>query len=133
MSRRSLRSLLPTVALASLMLTTSGCREWLDDGLNAADDALRTQLVPVNKAIGIEPVLAAADRYWETSGRRLTFEYVLLGGVNDSPEDAARLVRLLGRRAALVNVIPYNAVAGLEWREPSKGSQERFLDVLRQA
>jgi 23S rRNA (adenine2503-C2)-methyltransferase len=101
--------------------------------LHAAEDQLRTRLVPVNKSIGLADVMAAADRYWEASGRRLTFEYVLLGGVNDSPEDAGRLVRLLGRRAALVNVIPYNAVAGLEWREPSKGSQERFLDVLRQA
>jgi 23S rRNA (adenine2503-C2)-methyltransferase len=101
--------------------------------LHAAEDQLRTRLVPVNKSIGLVEVMAAADRYWEASGRRLTFEYVLLGGVNDSPEDAGRLARLLGRRAALVNVIPYNSVAGLEWREPSKGSQERFLDVLRQA
>jgi len=101
--------------------------------LHAAEDQLRTRLVPVNKSIGLADVMAAADRYWEASGRRLTFEYVLLGGVNDSPEDAGRLARLLGRRAALVNVIPYNSVAGLEWREPSKGSQERFLDVLRQA
>ena len=51
--------------------------------LHAAEDALRTRLVPVNKGIGVEAVMAAADRYWETSGRRLTFEYVLLGGTND--------------------------------------------------
>jgi 23S rRNA (adenine2503-C2)-methyltransferase len=101
--------------------------------LHAAEDELRTRLVPVNKSIGLADVMAAADRYWEASGRRLTFEYVLLGSVNDSPEDAKRLVRLLGRRAALVNVIPYNAVAGLPWREPTQGSQERFLDVLRMA
>lgn len=101
--------------------------------LHAADDDLRTKLVPVNKAIGLAAVMAAADRYWEASGRRLTFEYVLLGGVNDSLEDADRLARLLGRRAALVNVIPYNSVAGLPWREPTKGSRERFLDVLRAA
>jgi 23S rRNA (adenine2503-C2)-methyltransferase len=101
--------------------------------LHAADDELRTRLVPVNKAIGLAEVMAAADRYWEASGRRLTFEYVLLGGINDSPEDAARLVRLLGRRAALLNVIPYNTVAGLPWREPSAGSVDRFLDVLRTA
>ena len=101
--------------------------------LHAADDDLRTRLVPVNKAIGLAAVMTAADRYWEASGRRLTFEYVLLGGVNDAPEDADRLARLLGRRAALVNVIPYNSVAGLPWREPTKGSRERFLDVLRAA
>jgi len=101
--------------------------------LHAADDTLRTQLVPVNQSTGLAEVMKSADRYWEISGRRLTFEYVLLGGVNDSQEHAASLVRLLGGRAALVNVIPYNAVAGLRWREPSQGSRERFLEVLREA
>ena len=101
--------------------------------LHAADDGLRTRLVPVNKAIGLAEVMAAADRYWETSGRRLTFEYVLLGGVNDSADDARRRVRLLGGRAALVNVIPYNAVAGMPWKEPTATDRERFLEVLREA
>ena len=76
-------------------------------------------------------VMDAADRYWEASGRRLTFEYVLLGGINDSPTDARDLVRLLGGRAALVNVIPYNTVAGLPWKEPSPTARDRFIDLLR--
>jgi len=101
--------------------------------LHAATDELRTRLVPVNKAIGLDEVLAAADRYWEASGRRLTFEYVLLGGVNDSVADAEALVRLLGGRAPLVNVIPYNSVAGMPWREPEARDQERFLETLRAA
>ncbi|MFM1904025.1 MAG: putative dual-specificity methyltransferase RlmN [Planctomycetota bacterium] len=101
--------------------------------LHAADDALRTRLVPVNKAIGVAEVMAAADRYWEASGRRLTFEYVLLGGTNDSVADAERLVALLAGRAALVNVIPYNTVAGMPWQEPSRQSLERFLTILRDA
>jgi len=101
--------------------------------LHAADDGLRTRLVPVNKAIGLADVMAAADRYWEASGRRLTFEYVLLGGVNDSPDHAAAVVRLMGRRAALFNVIPYNSVAGMPWREPTPAARERFLAVLRDA
>jgi len=101
--------------------------------LHAADDPLRTQLVPVNKSIGVDAVLAAADRYWQASGRRLTFEYVLLGNLNDSAEHARHLATLLGRRAVLVNVIPYNAVAGLPWEEPSDASRERFLEILRQA
>jgi 23S rRNA (adenine2503-C2)-methyltransferase len=101
--------------------------------LHAADDALRTRLVPVNKTIGLEAVMAAADRYWETSGRRLTFEYVLLGGTNDSAADAVRLVSLLGGRAALMNVIPYNTVAGMPWREPTRLALERFLETLRSA
>jgi 23S rRNA (adenine2503-C2)-methyltransferase len=101
--------------------------------LHAAHDELRTRLVPVNKAIGLEAVLAAADRYWEASGRRLTFEYVLLGEVNDSRSDAERLAGLLGGRAALLNVIPYNPVAGMPWQEPSRRSLEQFLGVLEAA
>ncbi len=101
--------------------------------LHAAEDALRTRLVPVNKSIGLAEVMAAADRYWEASGRRLTFEYVLLGEVNDSADDARRLVRLLGGRAALVNVIPYNTVQGMPWKEPTATARDRFLDVLREA
>ncbi len=101
--------------------------------LHAADDELRTRLVPVNKAIGVDAVMAAADRYWEASGRRLTFEYVLLGGVNDSTSDAAKLAALLGGRAALLNVIPYNTVAGMPWQEPSRKALDRFLEVLGEA
>ncbi len=99
--------------------------------LHAADDTLRTRLVPVNKAIGLGAVMAAADRYWEASGRRLTFEYVLLGGENDSPSDAEKLAALLRGRSALLNIIPYNTVAGMPWHEPSRKALERFLDVLQ--
>lgn len=98
--------------------------------LHAADDELRTRLVPVNKAIGLEAVMASADRYWEASGRRLTFEYVLLGGENDSPNDAEKLAALLRGRSALLNIIPYNTVAGMPWQEPSRKALERFLEVL---
>jgi 23S rRNA (adenine2503-C2)-methyltransferase len=101
--------------------------------LHAADDELRTRLVPVNKAIGIDAVLAAADRYWEASGRRLTFEYVLLGGVNDSRADAEKLANLLGGRAVLLNVIPYNTVADMPWAEPSRKSLDQFLEILAAA
>ena len=129
------RITISTVGLPPAMdrLTQENPGYHLAVSLHAADDDLRTRLVPVNKSIGLADVMAAADRYWEASGRRLTFEYVLLGSVNDSPEHAAALVRLLGRRAALVNVIPYNAVQGMPWREPTAGSRERFLDVLRAA
>ena len=101
--------------------------------LHAADDELRTRIVPVNKSIGLADVMAAADRYWEASGRRLTYEYVLLGGLNDSPDHARKLIRLLANRAALVNVIPYNTVAGLPYREPTSAARETFLELLRKA
>ncbi len=101
--------------------------------LHAPNDELRNQLVPVNAKIGIDEVLDAADRYFEASGRRLTFEYVLLGGLNDKPEHARQLAALLQGRPALLNVIPYNPVSGLPYRTPGEHEQRKFLDILRHA
>jgi 23S rRNA (adenine2503-C2)-methyltransferase len=98
--------------------------------LHAPNNELRTQIVPVNKNIGLDTVLEAADRYFDRSGRRLTFEYVLLAGLNDQPEHARQLVRLLAGRTALLNVIPYNPVAGLPYQTPSAAAIRRFRDIL---
>jgi 23S rRNA (adenine2503-C2)-methyltransferase len=101
--------------------------------LHAPNDQLRSQLVPVNKSTGLEAILRAADAYFESSGRRLTFEYVLLADINDRVEHARELAALLKNRLALLNVIPYNPVQGLPYRTPSGKSQERFLEILAQA
>jgi 23S rRNA (adenine2503-C2)-methyltransferase len=101
--------------------------------LHAPDDELRNRLVPANKQIGIDAILAAADEYFRVSGRRLTFEYVLLGGINDSSEHAYRLAERLAGKMALVNVIPYNPVAGLPHQTPSLKAQERFTSILEAA
>jgi 23S rRNA (adenine2503-C2)-methyltransferase len=106
---------------------------YLAVSLHAPNDELRNQLVPVNDKIGIAPILAAADRYFEASGRRLTFEYVLLGGLNDRPQHARQLAALLDGRMVLLNVIPYNPVAGLPYQTPTDADQERFLAILQQA
>ena len=98
--------------------------------LHAPNDTLRSQLVPVNKAIHLGPILTAADRYFTISGRRLTFEYVLLSELNDHPEHAQELVKLLRGRTALLNVIPYNPVAGLPYRTPTTAAQRRFREIL---
>ncbi len=101
--------------------------------MHAPNDELRNQLVPVNKNIGLEAVIAAADHYFDKSGRRLTFEYVLLGGLNDSRENALQLAARLRGRLALVNVIPYNPVAGLLYQTPSKNSVRQFVQILEDA
>ncbi len=98
--------------------------------LHAPNEKLRSELVPVSRKIGIEAVMKAADHYFDATGRRLTFEYVLLGGINDSRECAIELARLLRGRCALLNVIPYNPVAGLPYRTPSAGSIEMFRTTL---
>jgi 23S rRNA (adenine2503-C2)-methyltransferase len=98
--------------------------------LHAPNDQLRTRLVPVNKNVGIEPIFAAAERYFEKTGRRLTFEYVLLGGLNDSRECADQLVALLRGRVSMLNVIPYNPVPGLPYKTPTAESIHRFRRIL---
>lgn len=101
--------------------------------LHAPNDELRSRLVPVNKSAGLKEVVAAADEYFNANGRRLTFEYVLLGGVNDLPEHARQLSNLLRHRTAMLNVIPYNPVDGLPYQTPSAGAVERFVSILRDA
>ncbi|HET6879520.1 MAG TPA: 23S rRNA (adenine(2503)-C(2))-methyltransferase RlmN [Pirellulales bacterium] len=101
--------------------------------LHAPNDKLRDELVLVNKKIGIKPILAAADRYFQHTGRRLTFEYVLLGGLNDQPAHARELAHLLRGKTALLNVIPYNPVAGLPYRTPSAAALQRFTTILTEA
>jgi 23S rRNA (adenine2503-C2)-methyltransferase len=98
--------------------------------LHAPNEELRSELVPVNKQVGMQSVLDAADRYFASNGRRLTFEYVLLGGVNDSVEHARELQQLLRHRNVLLNVIPYNPVEGLPYQTPSSRSIARFREVL---
>ncbi|REK07452.1 MAG: 23S rRNA (adenine(2503)-C(2))-methyltransferase RlmN [Planctomycetota bacterium] len=112
-------------------LTEAGAKYNLAVSLHAPDDALRRELVKVSKSTSLAEILAAADRYFAASGRRLTFEYVLLGGRNDQVDHARRLAALLRGRTALVNLIPYNPVAGLPYAMPAAGAVNRFLETLR--
>ena len=76
--------------------------------LHAADDALRSQLMPVNERYPLRDVLAECERYFALRGRRVFVEYVMLAGVNDAPEQARALAEILGRDHFKVNLIPYN-------------------------
>ena len=99
--------------------------------LHAPTEALRNTLVPVNEKIGLNAVLTAADAYFERTGRQVTYEYVLLRGINDRPTDAHALTRLLANRPAHVNLIPYNPVEGLPFDRPEPESVRRFTTILR--
>ncbi|MCL4107136.1 UNVERIFIED_CONTAM: hypothetical protein GTU68_039128 [Idotea baltica] len=101
--------------------------------LHAPNDELRTQLVPVNKNIGIEQILKAADDYIAKTGRRVTFEYVLLSGVNDQPEHARQLVQLLKHRTAHVNLIPMNNVTELDFVSPTEPDAWKFATILEES
>jgi 23S rRNA (adenine2503-C2)-methyltransferase len=114
-------------------LSEMNARFHLAVSLHAPDDELRSRLVPVNKNIGLAAILKSADHYFAVSGRRLTFEYVLLAEINDQPEHAHKLAKLLRGRPALLNVIPYNPVAGLPYRTPTGHAIKQFREILEQA
>ncbi len=101
--------------------------------LHAPTDELRTQLVPVNKGVGLEELLKAADDYFNTTGRRISYEYVLIGDINDQPIHATQLAALLRGRNAHVNIIPMNNVEELPFEHPSKPRTERFVRELEKA
>lgn len=99
--------------------------------LHAPNDLLRTRIVPTNNAVGIPAILEAADYFFATTGRQVTYEYVVLGGVNDRADHAKELARLLAGRKAHVNLIPWNDVEGLPYRRPADSDLQAFIDTLR--
>jgi 23S rRNA (adenine2503-C2)-methyltransferase len=101
--------------------------------LHAPDDELRNRLVPINEKTGMQAILEAADDYFRETGRRVTFEYVLLGGVNDGIEHARSLSRLLEGRGAHVNLIPMNGVNELEFVAPTRARVDAFIEALTSA
>ena len=101
--------------------------------MHAPNDELRNRLVPVNDRIGIASILEAADDYFERTGRRVTYEYVLLAETNDQPRHARQLAALLSPRNAHVNLIPMNSVDVLDWRSPAEPQTQRFATILQEA
>src|SRR5213075_2087335 len=100
--------------------------------LHGATDAVRNQIMPINRRYNVETLLAACDYYAARKKQRLTFEYILIADVNDSEEQAKVLAHHAKRLSAKVNLIPYNTVHGLPWSRPPQDRQEAFLSILRQ-
>jgi 23S rRNA (adenine2503-C2)-methyltransferase len=98
--------------------------------LHAPNDELRSEIVPQNRHTGIETVMKAADDYFAVTGRRVTFEYTLIGGVNDQPLHIRQLAALLRHRNAVVNIIPLNPVPELPYRPPAGKMVRRFAEEL---
>ncbi|MCI0569679.1 MAG: 23S rRNA (adenine(2503)-C(2))-methyltransferase RlmN [Myxococcaceae bacterium] len=98
--------------------------------LNASTDEQRSRMMPVNRKWNIAALLDACRTFPMRQGRRITFEYVLLQGVNDADEDAHRLVELLKDIPAKVNLIPYNENPGLGFRSVGEERAEAFRDIL---
>ena len=98
--------------------------------LHGATDEVRGKIMPVNRKYPLKVLLEACD-YYVAKQRRMTFEYILIAGINDSDEQARELAKIARRLSAKVNLIPYNTVEGLEWSRPSRARQERFQSILR--
>ena len=98
--------------------------------LHAAEDALRDRIMPVNRKYPLPVLLAASDYYAEKTGRRITYEYIMLDNINDSQEHARKLSVLLRGRLCHVNLIALNTVRGLDCRPSDEAAVRRFADVL---
>jgi 23S rRNA (adenine2503-C2)-methyltransferase len=98
--------------------------------LHAPTDVQRGALVPINRKYGIGEIIDACARFPLKRRNRITFEYVLLAGVNDAPEDARKLAKLLAGVKAKVNLIPLNAAPGIPFERPSDEAVDRFARIL---
>ena len=122
-------------------LSTAGLPSGIDDlgrdvkvnlavSLNASDNDTRNRLMPINRTYPIEKLLSACRRFPLPARRTIMFEYVLIAGVNDAPEDAERLAKLLRPLRAKINLIPFNPFDGTEFERPGDDVIEAFQQVL---
>ncbi|MEH2249810.1 23S rRNA (adenine(2503)-C(2))-methyltransferase RlmN [Nostoc sp.] len=100
--------------------------------LHAPNQALREKLIPSARAYPLEDLLAECREYVEITGRRVTFEYVLLAGVNDLPKHALELAKCLRGFQSHVNLIPYNPIQEVDYKRPNRDRIQAFVNVLKQ-
>lgn len=114
-------------------------REFMKDGgqvnlaisLHASNDQLRSRIMPINKAYPLKDLIDVLKEYIDSTGRRVTFEYVLLNEVNDHYENAIELATLLKGMNCYVNLIPYNETSHIEYKKSSKERILAFYDTLK--
>ena len=123
------------IGMRHISISTCGLTEQIDAlakedlqitlalSLHAPDDETRSRLMPANRGRGVEAVIAACERYFTATGRRVSFEYAMIDGVNDSPQQAKKLAELARRVKAHINLIPLNHV---EERSFAPSGKERF-------
>ena len=98
--------------------------------LHGATDAVRSQIMPVNRKYPLAELTQACGHYLGRKGKMITLEYILIEGVNDAPAEIKPLAALARRLHAKVNLIPYNSVEGLPWRRPDQSRCQDFADAL---
>jgi 23S rRNA (adenine2503-C2)-methyltransferase len=126
------RMTLSTVGLLPALekLATEPVMPNLAISLHAPTDLQRGELVPLNKKYGVAEIIDACRKFPLNRRSRITFEYVLLAGVNDSPSDARKLAKLVAPVKSKVNIIPLNAAAGIPFERPSDAVIDRFAKIV---
>ncbi len=132
----------PAIGARRITLSTAGLVPWIKKlgecdlninlaiSLNASTDEQRDLIMPINKKYPLKDLLRACREFPLRQGRMLSFEYVLLDGVNNSPEDAGRVVKLLKGIRCKINLIPFNEFPGAPYKRPSDESVLRFQEIL---
>ena len=126
-----------TVSTAGMVPGIDRLRDTVDVALavslHAPDDALRSSIVPLNRKYPIDSLMAACERFLDGRHKRsITFEYTLIDAVNDQPEHARALSRLLSRLPSKLNLIPFNPFPGTSYRCSPPGRIQQFQDIVRQ-
>ena len=112
-------------------LAREGLRLGLAISLNATTDEGRDKLIPLNRKYPLAQLMTAAKEYAQATDRPVTFEYVLIGGLNTSSQDALRLAKMVRGIRCKINLIPYNPISTKPYRRPSKKEVERTIDTAR--
>lgn len=99
--------------------------------LHGATDEVRSQIMPVNRKYPLAELISACEEFCAVKKQKITFEFILIAGINDSLDQARALAKLARRLNAKINLIPYNTVDGLEWARPDEPTQDRFLETVK--
>ena len=133
------------IALGSRHITVSTCgiipkiKEFIKDGkqvnlaisLHASNDKLRNELMPISKVYKLDDLIKTIKEYIKETNRRVTFEYILLKGINDKKENALELAKLLKGMNCYVNLIPYNETSHIEFKKSDQKTILNFYDTLK--
>ncbi|TLD41803.1 MAG: Ribosomal RNA large subunit methyltransferase N [Candidatus Jettenia ecosi] len=101
--------------------------------LHAPDDVTRSKIIPSNKKTGIKNIIAAAQEYFQSTGRDISFEYILIDGINASRQDAESLAHLLKGIQCNINLLPLNPIEEFNFRPPSREAIETFCKILKKS
>ena len=130
------------IGMRHISLSTCGLCEGIDKlaennlqltlsiSLHAPDDETRSKIMPVNRTCGVEKLISHCRDYFSRTGRRISFEYAMIDGVNDTPEHAERLVKLIGDMGCHVNLIPLNEVEESKLKPSTPEHLRAFIDIL---